>query len=149
MTNIALTSIQGIVIWAVLDPANPFVAPAAAPFIIGLVYATMIWAYADITIATNLARDLGTRIVAAIFFGGEAFSYHSYSWIGILVNVPATLFATGYYEFLMRDSLQKIGKGHAVHEQGDEGLALHLTKSGIPMEREETKDGDLPTMPSE
>ena len=31
---------------------------------------TQIWAYADITISTNLARDLGTRIVAAIFYGG-------------------------------------------------------------------------------
>lgn len=33
---------------------------------------------------------------------------------------------------LMRDSLQKIGKGHAVHEDGDDALALHLTKTGIP-----------------
>lgn len=102
---------QGIVIWATLDPANPFIAPAGAPFVIGLAYGTMIWAFADISISTNLARDLGTRIVAAIFFGGEAFSYYNYSWIAILVNVPATIFATGYYEFLMRDSLQKIGKG--------------------------------------
>lgn len=31
----------------------------------------MIMAFADITISTNLARDLGTRIVAAIFYGGE------------------------------------------------------------------------------
>jgi len=31
----------------------------------------MIWGFADITISTNLARDLGTRIVAAIFYGGE------------------------------------------------------------------------------
>lgn len=35
----------------------------------------------------------------------------------------------------MRDSLQKISKGHAEHEHGEQGLALHLTKSGIPMER--------------
>ena len=91
----------------------------------------MVWAFADITISTNLARDLGCRIVAAIFFGGEAFSYKNYSWISILVNVPATLFATGYYEMLMRDSLQKIARGGAVHERGDEGLGLHLTKSGI------------------
>lgn len=45
--------------------------------------------------------------------------------------MPATLFATGYYEMLMRDSLQKIAKGGAVHEDGEEGLGLHLTKSGI------------------
>lgn len=53
----------------------------------------MVWAFADITISTNLARDLGPRIVAAIFYGGEAFSYMNYSWIAILVNIPATLFA--------------------------------------------------------
>lgn len=91
----------------------------------------MVWGFADIAISTNLARDLGTRIVAAIFFGGEAFSYMNYSWIAILVNVPATLFATGYYEFLMRDSLSKIGKGHAVHENGEEGLQRHITRTGM------------------
>lgn len=117
-------------IWATLDPANPFVAPAGAPFVIGLAYAVMVWGFADITISTNLARDLGTRIVAAIFFGGEVFSYKNYSWISILVNVFATIFATGYYEMLMRDSLQKIGKGHAVHEDGEEGLHRHLTRTG-------------------
>jgi len=78
-----------------------------------------------------LARDLGTRIVAAIFFGGEAFSYKKYCWIAILVNVPATVFATGYYEMLMRDSLKKISKGNAVHAEGEEGLSRHLSKTGI------------------
>ncbi|KAG9581334.1 aquaporin-like protein, partial [Aureobasidium melanogenum] len=121
----------GLVIWACLDPANPFVSPQVAPWAIGLVYSVMVWGFADITISTNLARDLGTRIVAAIFFGGEAFSYHNYSWIAILVNVPATLFATAYYEMLIRDSLQKIGKGAAFHEHGEEGLNLHLVKSNI------------------
>lgn len=103
--------------------------PQAAPFAIGLAYATMVWGFADITISTNLARDLGTRIVAAIFFGGEAFSYLNYSWIAILVNVPATIFATGYYEFLMRDSMTKIAQGHAVHEHGEEGLTRHMTNT--------------------
>lgn len=121
----------GIVIWACLDPANPFVSPSVAPWAIGVVYSTMVWGFADITISTNLARDLGTRIVAAIFFGHEAFTYHHYPWISVLVNVPATLFATAYYEMLMRDSLQRIGKGAAVHEGGEEGLSLHLTKSNI------------------
>jgi len=91
----------------------------------------MVWGFADVTISTNLARDLGCRIVAAIFFGGEAFSYMNYSWIAILVNVPATLFATGYYEMILRDSLWKIAKGGALHEHGEEGLGLHLTRSGL------------------
>ena len=129
LTEFFVDSYIGIVIWACLDPANPFVSPASAPFAIGLAYATMVWGFADIAISTNLARDLGTRIVAAIFFGGESFTYMNYSWIAILVNVPATMFATGYYEFLMRDSLSKIGKGHAVHEDGEEGLQRHITRT--------------------
>ncbi|GME35596.1 aquaporin-like protein [Neofusicoccum parvum] len=121
----------GIVIWSALDPANPFISPASAPFVIGFAYAAMVWGFADISISTNLARDLGTRIVAAIFFGGEAFSYRSYSWIAILVNVPATIFATCYYELVMRDSLAKLGTGRAVHEHGDQGLQRHLSKTGV------------------
>lgn len=55
----------------------------------------------------------------------------NYSWISILVNIPATIFATGYYEFLMRDSLAKIGRGHAVHAEGEEGLHRHITKTRV------------------
>jgi len=33
----------GLVIWACLDPANPFVSPAGVPFAIGLIYAAMVW----------------------------------------------------------------------------------------------------------
>ncbi|PNS20667.1 hypothetical protein CAC42_2912 [Sphaceloma murrayae] len=137
----------GMIIWACLDPANPFISPTSAPFAIGLAYAVMVWGFAGVTISTNLARDLGTRLVAAIFFGGDAFTYMTYSPISILVNIPATLLATGYYELVFRDSLQKIGRGAAVHEDGEEGLALHLTNTGIPMERVETNRGNgLPAM---
>lgn len=89
----------------------------------------MIWGFANISISTNLARDLGTRMVAAIFFGRGAFTFKNYSWIAILVNIPATIFATGYYELLMRDSLKKIGTGHAVHEEGEEGLFRHISRA--------------------
>jgi len=95
LTEFFVDSYIGIVIWASLDPANPFVSATTAPFAIGMAYATMVLGFADIAISTNLARDLGTRIVAAILFGGESFTYLNYSWIAILVNVPATLFATG------------------------------------------------------
>ncbi|KUJ23140.1 aquaporin-like protein [Mollisia scopiformis] len=108
-------SFIGIVIWSVLDPANPFIVPASAPFVIGLAYANMVWGFANVTISTNLARDLGTRIVAAIFYGGDAFG--DYSAISILVNVPATLFATLVYEIILRDSFAIIAKGHNVHEE--------------------------------
>jgi glycerol uptake facilitator-like aquaporin len=121
---------KGIIIWSCLDPANPFITPAVAPFIIGLGYATMIWGFADITISTNMAKDLGCRLAAWIFFGGEVFSYKDYSWISILVNIPATIFSTCFYELVLRDSLQKIQAGHAHHEDGEEGLLRHMTKTG-------------------
>lgn len=123
-------SFIAMVIWSCLDPANPFVSPVSVPFTIGLAYACMIWGFAVNTISTNTARDLGTRMVAAIFFGKDVFTYdHSYAWIAILVNIPATLFATGFYELIIRDSLNKIAKGHASHEGGDDGLVRHLTKT--------------------
>lgn len=62
-------------------------------------------------------------------YGGDVFSFDNYSPISILVNVPATLFATGYYEFLLRDSMAKIGKGHAVHADGEEGLMRHISNT--------------------
>jgi hypothetical protein len=117
-----------MVIWTVLDPANPFVVPASAPFIIGLAFGNMIWGFANITIATNTARDLGTRIVAAIFFGGDAFQ--SWSAIYIFGNIPAVMLATLIYETLFRDSLQAIAKGHGMHKEGEDGLVRHLTKTG-------------------
>ncbi|TVY49685.1 Aquaporin [Lachnellula occidentalis] len=121
-------SFIGLVIWAVLDPANPFVSPFSAPFVIGLAYGNMVWGFAGATIATNLARDLGTRIVAAIFYGGDAFN--TYAPIAIFTNVPATMFALFVYEILLRDSFAIIAKGHNVHEEGENGLTRHLTKTG-------------------
>lgn len=127
-------------IWAALDPANPFIAAASAPFVIGLAYAVMIWGFADVTISTNLARDLGTRIVAAIFYGSDAFT--NYSAISLLVNIPATIFATLYYEVIMRDSFAVIAKGHASHEDGEDGLMRHLTKTGTLEEGSIQRNGN-------
>ncbi|KAF2001343.1 hypothetical protein P154DRAFT_619374 [Amniculicola lignicola CBS 123094] len=72
--------------------------------------------------------------IEAIFFGGEAFSYKTYSWIAITVNIPATFLATAYYEMLMRDSLKRTGSGYAEHAEGEAGLAKHLSRTGWAME---------------
>ncbi|KAH8847152.1 hypothetical protein MCOR27_006221 [Pyricularia oryzae] len=120
-----------LVVWAALDPSNPFIHPAAIPFIIGIAYADMIWGFGGITLSTNLARDLGARIVAGILFGGEAFTYHGYAPIGMLVNIPATLFGTAIYEFAFRDSLMIVGKGHANAEGGDAALYAYFKKAKL------------------
>ena|ERR1700742_1977665 len=86
------------------------------------------WGFADITVSANMARDLGTRIVAAIFFGGDAFSYHNYSWIRILTTIPAMVFGTSVYELLIKDSMVNIAQGHESHSDGHEGLAKHFSR---------------------
>lgn len=85
-----------------------------------------------------MAKDLGCRIVAAAFFGGEAFTFRHYAWISILVSIPASLFGTAVYELVMRDSLAKIVSGQAEFQHGREGLASYLSESGF-VERVKTK----------
>ncbi|ODQ52308.1 aquaporin-like protein [Saitoella complicata NRRL Y-17804] len=102
-----------LLVWAVLDPANPFIAPTTAPFCIGLVYSVIVWGFALDTISTNPARDLGARIVTAIFFGSGTFPH--YSAISILVPIPATLFGCGIYEFVFKDHMNIIKTGHMSH----------------------------------
>lgn len=123
------SSFLGLVIWSVLDPANPFVTPASAPFAIGLAYGVMYWGFYESTVSLNTAKDLGTRIVAAIFFGSDAFP--GFSWIPILVNILGFFLATTTYEMFLRDSLDRIGMGHADHEHGEQGLKRHLTDAGL------------------
>lgn len=80
----------GIVIWGTLDPSNPFINFSAIPGVLGAAYASMIWAFGSLALSTNFARDLGTRIVAAMFYGGQAFTYRGYAPIALFVNIPAT-----------------------------------------------------------
>jgi len=96
-----------------------------------MAYGVMVWGFAPITISTNLARDFGCRIVAAIFFGSEAFTYRHYCWISILVNIPATIFGTTVYEVFLRDSLAKIHSGKAEYQHGEEGLKKYLSETGV------------------
>lgn len=99
---------KGIVIWSALDPANPFISPTSAPFVIGFSYAAMIMGFADITISTNLARDLGTRIVAAIFYGGEVSHTNLPEFIPLKVRL-ATI--TNTNDVQTRPSLTEITPG--------------------------------------
>lgn len=142
MLEFFVDSFVGTVIWACLDPTNPFVSPTSIPFTIGLVYATMIWGFAANTISTNLARDLGTRIVAVIFFGPEAFGYMHYCWIALLVNVPATVVGTAYYEFLLRDSLRRVSGGCGGCGGGVELKEIRGAKGSRRGGQRRDRDGD-------
>lgn len=131
----------GLIIWAALDPANPFIRPSCIPLVLGAAYASMIWAFGSLALSTNLARDLGTRVVAAMFYGGEAFTYRGYAPIAMFVNIPATLLATAFYEVVMRDSLAVIGRGEAAYAEGDVSLYGHLRRMGLVDEEKAVSAG--------
>ncbi|CAI4213852.1 unnamed protein product [Parascedosporium putredinis] len=106
----------GIAIWAALDPANPFVKPAGIPFVIGAAYAVIIWGSAAWASAPTWP---GTSVPV------------SYAPIAILVNIPATLLATAFYEFVLRDSMAIISQGHTTCKDGSAALYRHLHKLGL------------------
>ncbi|KAI0156341.1 aquaporin-like protein [Xylariaceae sp. FL1272] len=131
LTEFFVCSFLAILIWACLDRANPFIAASTAPFVIGMGYAVSVWGFAGVTISLNTAKELGCLFAAAIWYKGEAFSYMNYAPIGILVNIPATIFGTAIYEFVLRDSVSIIGAGGALHEDGEEGLKKHISRPGV------------------
>jgi len=93
----------GIVISACLDPTNFFTPPVAAPWIIGLTYGTAIWGFASNGLAANTARDVGGRLAAIAVWGTRA-SGGRYAAIAALTNIPATVAAYAFYEFVFKDS---------------------------------------------
>lgn len=102
----------GIAISACLDPTNFFTPPVAAPWIVGLTYATAIWGFASNGLAANTARDVGGRLAAIAIWGTRA-SGGRYAAIAALTNILATVAAYAFYEFIFKDSnraLTVIGK---------------------------------------
>ncbi|KAI1791276.1 aquaporin-like protein [Ganoderma leucocontextum] len=92
----------GLVIWAVDDQSNFTVSPVVAPWIIGLVFALMVWSFSRVGVATNTARDVGARLMAITVWGLEARG-GAYSAITALTNIPATLLAALFYELVFAD----------------------------------------------
>ncbi|KAI0745100.1 aquaporin-like protein [Earliella scabrosa] len=118
----------GLVIWSILDPSNFSAPPAAAPWIVAFVYGAMVWGYATVGIATNAARDVGARLMALTIWGLPA-SGGSYAAIAALTNIPATLLAVLFYEFVLADSSRVITPahvdwiaGHLAHEEHSKGV---------------------------
>ncbi|KAI0250210.1 aquaporin-like protein [Lactifluus subvellereus] len=93
----------GMVIAACLDPTNFFTPPVAVPWIIGMSYGAMIWGFASNGWAANTARDVGGRLAAIAIWGTRA-SGGRYAAIAALTNIPATVAAYAFYEFVFKDS---------------------------------------------
>lgn len=65
--------------------------------------AIVIWGYAPVGLAANSARDVGGRLAALTLWGLPA-SGGRYAAIAALTNIPATLLAGVFYEFVLNDS---------------------------------------------
>ncbi|KAI0743405.1 aquaporin-like protein [Daedaleopsis nitida] len=119
----------GLVIWAVDDPTNFTVSPLAAPWIIALVYALMVWSYSRVGVATNSARDVGARLMALTVWGIDA-GGGPYAAITALTNIPATMLAAVIYETFLADYSRTVTPAHAdflaariAHEQHSQGVS--------------------------
>ncbi|KAK4500964.1 hypothetical protein PRZ48_006770 [Zasmidium cellare] len=125
------SALLSMIIWSCVDLSNPFSTPVSLPYTVGLAFAVIIWGFGSQSLSMNSARDLGPRIVTAIFFGSEAFTYKHFAWIPILVNIPGYLLGAGFYEYVFRDSARSVQMGLETHREGREGMMRHLTNAGL------------------
>ncbi|THH29258.1 hypothetical protein EUX98_g4917 [Antrodiella citrinella] len=95
--------IFGMVIWAVIDPTNPFINTIITPWIFGLTLSLLIYGYSPIGVAINSSRDVGGRF-AALTIWGPAAGGGTYAVLASLTNLPATFFGAMFYELMFTDS---------------------------------------------
>jgi len=115
VTEFIADAFIGFIIWACIDANNPFVSPRTVPFQIGLAYFCMIIGFGANTLSTNLARDLGARMMSAAFYGSGVFTVQNgYAAISILVNIPATFVGVLFYQFVMGDATKMLKTGNAL-----------------------------------
>ncbi|EIW63166.1 aquaporin-like protein [Trametes versicolor FP-101664 SS1] len=120
--------IIGLVIWSCMDPTNFGASPVSAPWIVAFAYAVVVWGYSPVGVATNAARDVGSRLMAMTIWGMPA-SGGSYAAIAALTNIPATLLAAVFYEVVLADSSRVVTpahvdylSGHLAHEEHSQGI---------------------------
>ncbi|KAI8975901.1 aquaporin-like protein [Trametes punicea] len=128
----------GLVIWACLDPTNFCAPPSVGPAVISFAYAVMVWGYSPVGVATNAARDVGARLMALTIWGLPA-GGGSYAAIAALTNIPATLCAVAFYEFILADSSRVVTSvhaeflaGHLAHEEHSQGVIRETSLSPGP-----------------
>jgi glycerol uptake facilitator-like aquaporin len=96
--------VLGVVIFACVDPTNLLVPPAAVPWVVGFSYTMAISGFVPNGMAANTARDLGGRLMAITIWGTKATGGSGYAAIAALTNIPATILAALFYNFMLSDS---------------------------------------------
>ncbi len=98
-TEIIATAVLLIAVMAIFDPSKP-VNPSIAPYIVGLVVFSIGVSLGGSTgYAINPARDLGPRVVHAIFpISGKGDSDWSYAWVPVLGPAIGALLGVFIYQ---------------------------------------------------
>ncbi|BFZ65433.1 Aquaporin-9 [Saitoella coloradoensis] len=114
--------LTALAIWAVLDPSNPFITPSVAPWSIGLIFAVTIWAFSDLSISANTARDTGVRIAVSMFWGPGIWRGISgrgvEACVGGLVPLIGNVVGAGVYEAMFATEVEE-GERRFFEEGGD------------------------------
>ena len=78
-----------------------------------------IWGYSPVGLATNTARDLGTRLAVMVIWGTPA-AGGPYAAIAALTNIPATVLAAAFHEFILADSSRGMFPVSALSAKSDQ-----------------------------
>ncbi|GAA5948675.1 hypothetical protein JCM3765_004970 [Sporobolomyces pararoseus] len=112
-----------ILVFSVLDACNFFVSLSTAPFVIGMGYAAIIWAFSINSVALNNARDLGGRMACAMIYGRQCFTaYPGYTAIAALTTFPATIFGALIQTLFLSDSARMIVNAPPSHAAAVDAL---------------------------
>jgi len=107
MNEIFASTLLSLIVFTILDLSNPFISFVSAPILIGMGYAVVIWAFAPVSLVLNTARDLGGRMVAAIFFGTAGFP-SKYTALAVFTNLLGTVLGATIQVLFLADSTRPV-----------------------------------------
>lgn len=135
------SSLLGTIVFGVLDPANHFVSPVAAPALLGLFFFSVVVGLAPNGMALNTARDLGGRFAAACIWGTGVFPAR-YTAIAALTNFLALQFGAFFQIVFLGDSIRPMtGAALNVHTAQSTEKEAHLQR--VLTGRTNMSDGGL------
>ncbi|KAL1405908.1 hypothetical protein Q8F55_007588 [Vanrija albida] len=104
--------VMGVVVFGILDPTNVFISPTNGPVAISLAFFLVIVAFSMQGAAINTARDLGSRMAAAVYWGHPSLVFpKKYTALSVLTNIVGVFFGAGFQILFLSDTKRAITTG--------------------------------------
>lgn len=104
--------VMGAVVFGILDPTNIFIAPTNGPVVIAIAFFLVIISFSMNGAAINTARDLGSRMAAAVYWGHPSLVFPAkYTAISILTNILGVIVGAGFQILFLSDTKRAITSG--------------------------------------